>query len=67
MNLAQSLRTLADLAEHIPAEMVSAHPAGITVIVSNPITQARWHDALGRLPAMPDVDVRVEAMWAVAS
>jgi hypothetical protein len=67
MSLADTLAVLADLSRHIPAEQITAGRAGVTIIVSNPITQARWHDAFGRLPAMPDVDVRVESLWQVAS
>lgn len=65
MNIADTLRTLADLATHLPADVVSVHAGGVTVIVTNPISAARWREAFDARGI--DGDVRLLEPIGVAS
>lgn len=56
--LAQRLRTLASLADQFPADVISVHDGGTTVILTNAISAARWREAFDRAPEL-DGDVRL--------
>ncbi len=58
MSMSTTLRTLATLADHLPADVVSVHAAGVTVIVTNQISAARWREAFDARPEI-DADVRL--------
>lgn len=58
MNIAATLRTLATMADQFPADVVSVHAAGVTVIVTNQISAARWREAFDARPEI-DGDVRL--------
>lgn len=58
MTIPEQLRLMADLAEHNPADMVSVHDRGVTIVVTNFITAARWRESLDKHPGV-DADVRL--------
>lgn len=59
MSAAATLRLLADLIDQgHPADMVSVHDAGVTILVTNFITAARWRESLDKHPGV-DADVRL--------
>lgn len=59
MTTSATLRTLADLIDQgHPADVVSVHAAGVTVIVTNQISAARWREAFDARPEI-DGDVRL--------
>jgi hypothetical protein len=60
MSAAATLRLLADLIDQgHPADVVSVHDGGVTVIVTNPISAARWRESLDAHPEIHDADVRL--------
>jgi len=66
MTLSEKLELLATLAHQLPADMISAHEAGVTVVVSNFVTAARWREAFDAHPELDDADVRLLQMAAIA-
>jgi hypothetical protein len=60
MSAAATLRTLADLIDQgHPADVVSVHDRGVTIIVTNPISAARWRASLDADPEIQGADVRL--------
>lgn len=59
MSAAANLRLLADLIDQgHPADMVSVHDGGVTIVVANFLTAARWRETLDRHPELV-ADVRL--------
>lgn len=51
MSISEQLRLMADLIDQgHPADMASAHAKGSTIATGNPITAARWREAIDRRP-----------------